>query len=69
MRHPHVPRTWTGREALAVAEWLQQLADDVLEIYSVEIRVELLAREFERDAGEPGAGGVGRAAAEDLSPF
>jgi len=69
VKHPHVPRTWTGREALAVAEWLQRLVDDVFEVYHAEVRVELLAREFERDAVELGAGGVGRAAAEDLSPF
>lgn len=69
MKHPHVPRTWTAREALAVAEGLQRLVDDVFEVYSAEIRLELLARELELDALAEAAQRFGPLPAEDLSPF
>lgn len=69
MKHPHVPRTWTGREALAVAEWLHGLIDDVFDVYRDEIRVEVLARELARDALEITAERVAPKPAEDLGPF
>lgn len=69
MKHPHIPRTWTAREALAVAEGLQRLFDDVFEVYYAEIRLELLAGELDQDALAEAARRSGPLPAEDLSPF
>ena len=53
MKHPHIPRTWTGREALAIVEALEAAVDAIFDVYRADIRVELLAREMQRDALAP----------------
>lgn len=68
MKHPHIPRTWTGREALAIAEALHALVDAICEVYRAEIRAELLAREVKRDALIPGSEPPALRPA-DLAPF
>jgi len=67
VRHPGIPRTWTGREALAIAEALHALVDPDLDVYAAEIRVELLAREMERDVLASAA--AARPSPPDLTPF
>ena len=68
MRHPDIPRTWTGREALAIAEALRALVDDICDVYAAEIRVELLAREMKRDALIPSSAPAS-VLPVDLTPF
>ena len=67
MRHPHIPRTWTGREALAIAEALHALVDAICDVYRAEIRVVLLAREMKRDALASAA--AARPSPPVLTPF
>ncbi|MCP3986012.1 MAG: hypothetical protein GY723_16640 [bacterium] len=43
MKHPHIPRTWTGDQALEVVELLQGLLDAVWDVYGHEL-TEALAR-------------------------
>lgn len=66
MKRSHIPRTWTGREALAVVEALEAAVDAIFDVYRAEIRVELLAREMERDALIPTAAPAQPA---ELAPF
>lgn len=66
MKHTHIPHTWTGTEALASAEALHALVDAICDVYSAEIRLELLAREMTRDALSPSPA---PAPAADLAPF
>lgn len=68
MKHPDVPRTWTGPEALAIAEALHALVDAICDVYAVEIRLELLAREMARDALCPSPAPTPTPTA-DLAPF
>ena len=44
MKHPHIPRDWTGEQALLVLDWLQGLLDAIWDTYSDELVEELAKR-------------------------